>query len=327
MPMMARMTIHGASGARGVGEHGQAEANQPVGAHFQHDGGQHDGAGGGRFHVRVGQPGVQREERNLDGESHEEGQEEERFLRVREGDLAAARADRGSLRNRKCRRGCREDDRGQHQHRTGHGVQEKLDGGVDAAVVAPDADQEIHGHQHDFPEHEEQEQIPCGEDTDEAEFEQQQEGEEFLDLVVDGFPREQDGDGRQERGEDDQPETEAVDAHVIVDFGILDPDEVGDELLAGLAGLKSEGEPERERRKAASETTSVNRRIICSCARGRSSVTAKPMAGRAMRTSRRFSQSGTHRTPPAKPHNQQQDHRAEHHPGRVTADIAGLDAA
>ena len=45
----------------------------------------------------------------------------------------------------------------QHQHRSGHRVQEELDRRVDAAVVAPDADQEIHRHQRDFPEHVEQE--------------------------------------------------------------------------------------------------------------------------------------------------------------------------
>ncbi len=70
-----------------------------------------------------------------------------------------------------------------------NGVQEELDGGVDAAVVAPDADQEVHRHQRDFPEHVEQEQVLRDEDADQAEFEQQQEREEFLDAVLDGASR------------------------------------------------------------------------------------------------------------------------------------------
>ena len=132
-----------------------------------------------------------------------------------------------------------EDDGGQHQHRTGHRVQEELDRGVDAAVVAPDADQEVHRHQHDFPEHVEQEQIPGGENADQPEFQQQQKREELFDAVVDGVPRKQNRDRRQERGKNDQPQAQAIDADVIVNLRILDPDHVGDELLAGLARFET----------------------------------------------------------------------------------------
>ena len=60
-----------------------------VGAHLQHDGRQHHRAGGGRFHVRVRQPGVQREQRHLDGECHEESQEQQHLLFGTETQLAA----------------------------------------------------------------------------------------------------------------------------------------------------------------------------------------------------------------------------------------------
>ena len=45
--------------------------------------GQHDGTRRGRFDVRVGQPGVQREQRDLDREGDEEGQEQQ-HLRARD---------------------------------------------------------------------------------------------------------------------------------------------------------------------------------------------------------------------------------------------------
>ena len=51
------------------------------------------------------------------------------------------------------------DDGDQHQHRAGHGVQEELHGRVDAPLVSPDADQEIHRDQRDFPENVKQEQV------------------------------------------------------------------------------------------------------------------------------------------------------------------------
>ena len=40
---------------RGAGKHRDTKAQQPVGAHFQHDGRQHDRAGCGRLDVRIGQ--------------------------------------------------------------------------------------------------------------------------------------------------------------------------------------------------------------------------------------------------------------------------------
>ena len=80
MPMIASADDPGARFAGGVREQRQTEAEQTVGAHLQHHAGQHDGAGGGCFDVRVGQPGMQREQRNLDGERDEEGQEEQQLL-------------------------------------------------------------------------------------------------------------------------------------------------------------------------------------------------------------------------------------------------------
>ena len=85
------------------------------------------------------------------------------------------------------------DDRDQHQHRTGHGVQEEFDRGVNAPVVSPDADEEVHRDQADFPEHVEQEQVVGGEHADQTEFEQQQERVEFFGTLLDGAPRNHDG--------------------------------------------------------------------------------------------------------------------------------------
>src|SRR5438477_4766713 len=47
----------------------------------------------------------------------------------------------------------------QHQHRTKQGVEKKLDGGVELPRASPDADQQIHGNQHGFPENKEEEEI------------------------------------------------------------------------------------------------------------------------------------------------------------------------
>ena len=59
-----------------VGEHADVEAHQAVGAHLQQHAGEQHGAGGGRFHVGIRQPCVQREKRHFYGERDKEAEEE-----------------------------------------------------------------------------------------------------------------------------------------------------------------------------------------------------------------------------------------------------------
>ena len=124
------------------------------------------------------------------------------------------------------------DYRAQHEHGPGEGVQEKLDGGVDAPVMAPDSDQEVHGDQGNFPEHVEQEQVERNEDADQPEFEQDQKGEELFDAMVDGLPRHQNRNRREEGGQQHQPERQAVQADVVVNRRRRDPDAVVNESKA-----------------------------------------------------------------------------------------------
>ena len=138
--------------------------------------------------MRVGQPGMQREERHFDREGHEKSQEQNGLLHpvqrqfpaphhldqhgVVEGSGAVVEVDDGR----------------QHQHRAGHGEQEELHRGVDAALMAPDADQEVHGHQRDFPEYVEQKQVLRQEYAHQPEFQQQQKREELFHTALDGAP-------------------------------------------------------------------------------------------------------------------------------------------
>src|SRR5713101_3714819 len=191
---------------RSVGEERQAEANHAVGAHFQEHAGEDDGAGGGRFHVGVGQPGVEREERDLDGKSQEEGEEEVHLLERGQTDGAGLQhlLDGGEIEGAAWDRGRTEivqpDDAHEHEDGAGHGVEHEFDGSVDAALVSPDADEEVHGNQHHFPEEEEEEEVEREEDADHADFEHQQHDEKFLDAVLDAVPGGEHRDGGEERG-------------------------------------------------------------------------------------------------------------------------------
>src|SRR5262249_40161620 len=123
---------------------------------------------------------MQREQRHLDREREEEREEQQQLFGRREGETPtleqvdeARVVERAALVEQV-------DDRDQHQHRPGHRVEEELDGRVDAPLVAPDADQEIHRNKAHFPEHVEEEQVERYENADQSELEQQQKGMEFL---------------------------------------------------------------------------------------------------------------------------------------------------
>jgi len=100
--------------------------------------------------VSVRQPGVEREDRHLDGEGEEESEEEPE--RGAAGKSDGAGCDQmlkfGEVKG--SRLGVEPDDGRQHEDRGDHGVKEKLDGGIDAALVSEDADDERHGNESGF---------------------------------------------------------------------------------------------------------------------------------------------------------------------------------
>ena len=82
MPMTASVMMSGAKYLDAVGEEREIEAQQPVSSHLQKHARQDHGAGGRRFRMRVRQPCVEGEERNLDAEGEGEGQEEPELARA-----------------------------------------------------------------------------------------------------------------------------------------------------------------------------------------------------------------------------------------------------
>ena len=71
----------------------------------------------------------------------------------------------------------------QHEHAAGQGVEEELDGRVLGPVLglAPDADEQVHGHQADLPEDVEQDQVQGDKDAEHAHLQQEEEQEELFD--------------------------------------------------------------------------------------------------------------------------------------------------
>ena len=216
----------GCCGHEGVGEERYGDAEKTVAAHLQHDRGQDHRGRGGRLHVGVGQPGVKRPHRHLDGEGQGTGGEEPGLEGGRHRPLGQERDVEGA-------RGVVQHQEGhQHQHAAREGVEEELQRRVDAAVAAPDPDEEVHRDEHGLPEHVEEDEVEGHEDPDHARLEQEHEDHELAHPLVDVVPGPEQGEGGEEGGEQDQPVADPVDAHVVGDAVGRNPRSALEELVA-----------------------------------------------------------------------------------------------
>ena len=231
------------------------EAEETVRPHLQEDAGEDHGAGGGRLDVGVRQPRVEREHRDLDREADEEGPEEP-DLEVRR-DLRRDRVVAGGCRTSGHSRvpppeqagrveEVEGDDREQHEDRADQGVEEELDGRVQLARAAPDADQEVHRDEHHFPEDVEEEEVEGAEDAHHPGLEQEEERVVLLLALRDGREARVDRDEGQERRQKDQERGDAVHPERVARAERRDPLEVlPEEEVAGPAEPLLH--PERER--------------------------------------------------------------------------------
>src|SRR5438132_8552262 len=86
----------------------------------------------------------------------------------------------------------------QHQNAAEKRVEKKLDGGIFASRPAPDADEEVHGQQHEFPENVEEEKIQGDEYAHHAGIQQEEERKVSFDRLVNS-PGGEDAKEAQER--------------------------------------------------------------------------------------------------------------------------------
>ena len=124
-----------------------------------------------------------------------------------------------------------EEDRDEHQERADEREEDELHGGVDAPLSAPDADDEVHRHEHHFPEHVEEQRVEGDEASDHARLEEEERHDVALELL-DLLParHEQHGD-REDRRQEHEGEREAVDAELVADPEAGDPGPVDREGL------------------------------------------------------------------------------------------------
>ena len=199
----------------GVRQQREREAQEPVGSHLQQDAGQDHRAGRGRLGMRVGKPGMQRPHGDLHGEAQEEGPEDPPLA-------CAGEAGAQQLGNGECVgvefgvvRGVEGQDAQEHYDRADEGVHQELERRVDPPRPAPDGDDEVHGHQTEFPEDEEQQEIAGQEDAQHGGLEEQEVGVVLLQAGIDRIPARENGQEAQQSGEHNQEQTVAIDAEVV----------------------------------------------------------------------------------------------------------------
>ena len=117
------------------------------------------------------------------------------------------------------------------------GVEEELAGRVPAPFVAPPGDHEVHRHEGELEEDEEQQQVEREEAPEAAGFEHEDPGDEGL--VRRPLPRSREGDGEQQPGHQHEEERDAVHAEAPGDPEGGDPLMARDELVTAVAGRES----------------------------------------------------------------------------------------
>ena len=198
--------------------------------------------GVGASNVCVREPGVERHGRHFDGKSDEQ-QNEGRDLQRRAERMGAHQplADLLQLDDVECPHVAAAEvehqDRDQHQDTSHQRVEEELDGRVFLSRSAPDADQEVHRQQHDFPKDVEQEEVQSQKDSEHPCLEDQEQNQVALHLLVHA-PGGEHCQHRDKAGQQHQRHADSVIAELVVDVPRPDPRHL-DAVLVPVDGQNS----------------------------------------------------------------------------------------
>lgn len=212
---------HGGVTAPGVGQHRHGDAQEAVGAHLQQHPGQDGGARGGRLGVREREPGVERHGRCLDRQPDADRQQHRARVagtsgeRVRRGEVDHVEGVRGG--------GQIEPDEAEQQHqRTEERVEEEHQRRACPVAVAPAGDDEVHAHDGQIEEDEEQDQVQRDEQTQARRFQEQEQRRELADPA--GVAPGSYGAGREQHaGQAEHRQGQPVDTDVVADARAGDP--------------------------------------------------------------------------------------------------------
>src|SRR5262245_3821805 len=199
--------------------------------------------------MRVGQPGVEGEHGYFDGKAEKEGEKYQILCRETDKDRLRWHLQvmhqlddiKGELASPVVRIAIEEVQRQnpqEHEHRAKQGVQEELDGRIQAPPMAPDANEEVHRHQHDFPKDVEQEEVQRHEHAQHAGLQKQQTGIVGFLVLLDLRVRTDHNNDREQRRQQHQENANAIYPEEVRHADRRNPVGVFHQLQLVRAGIK-----------------------------------------------------------------------------------------
>jgi hypothetical protein len=170
---------------------------------------------------------MHRPHRHLDRERHQQREENQDLLGHRQRHLLP-----GQDIERTAGHEIQIDHRDQHQQRTHQRVQEELDRRIYPVGAAPDADDDEHRNQRGFEEDVEQQAVERAEHADHQAGQDQEGAHVLRDPLLNHPPAGYHHQHRDERGQRQEPQRQAIDAQRVADAETVDPGRVFDELHA-----------------------------------------------------------------------------------------------
>ena len=206
-----------------IREKRQQESHEPVGPHLEQDRRQHHGPRGRRLYVRVRQPGMEREDGDLDCERQREGPKQPHLLTRCQRNLEQVHEGEGRDTEQCLAPGIHVQNPHQHQEGSDRGVEEELYRCIDSTLSSPYSDDEIHRNQRQLEEHVEQKQIHGREHSNDPDLEKKHERVERLLSLLDVVERPQDGERGREGAQHDHEQADPVQAECVIHTPRFDP--------------------------------------------------------------------------------------------------------
>ena len=320
---------HGRVSHGRLGEERQGEAQVAVHAELQQHAGEDDRAGRRRLGVGVRQPGVEREDRHLDRERERRRRQKSSACGATpEAQASEVREEERPLARHRAMPGGEVQDRQEHEDAARHREEEELHRGVDAPRAAPDADDEVHRHEHDFPEDVEEREVEGARGSRASRSRAPGRRSRSRARGSSTCVSEKSSDDRgQERRQQDEHERDAVDPDRVADAERGNPVDAL-ERTGSPGAPASKRDPERERdgelerpRRPARTTW-----MALGATPERAAGARRPAVGRKTRTSESMVAERGRPSSPGRPeHEEHQRHDAEEERERVVAHVAGLE--
>ncbi len=232
MPTRARIEMIGIAACAAAGKRGMANLRKPYVPIFKSTPARITLPCCRGLRMRIRQPGVDREHGDLYGKG--EGKRGEQPVLRAHGDMGIVELEYIKSVRARCLVELKvEGEYGkQHEHAAGHGKEEELYGRVYPFRASPDADQQVHGDEHQLPEYVEKDKVEGTERSDHRCFEKEEGDVILLHPRLYRPPGAEHAEHREEGGEQNEQKADTVNPEKIGNSPFREPGSPFHELHA-----------------------------------------------------------------------------------------------